>query len=183
MKENQQVKPIIDVEARTVTFKYAGGLPDSVFHLDKAHKDNVIRAALVGYAQTRLVDAAAIGMEDEDGNIIPKDQRVAMKRAAIEELISHYETGTSEWSRKGTGGGGFGSITLEAIARVKGIEYAEAEAMVKKYAEAKFGGDTKKTLAELRKGEQVSKAILAIRAERMPAPKADADAMLDELKS
>lgn len=183
MKENQQVKPIIDVVARTVTFKYAGGLPDSVFHMDKAHQDNNTRAALTGYSQTRLVDAAAIPTLDEDGNAIPREQRVVMKRAAINELIEHYETGTPEWSRKGTGGGGFGSITIEAIARVKGTEYAEAEAMVKKYAEAKFGGDNKKALAFFRDSKTVREAMSAIKAERQSAPKIDADAALDELKS
>lgn len=182
MKENQHVKPVVDVEAGTVTFQVKGH-NDIILDIAKLHPDIVKRAALAGMAQVRIVDAAAVGMADDEGNIIPEAERIALKYTRMEELVNHYHTGTSEWSRKGTGGGGFGSITVEAIARVLGREYAEAEAEVEKYAEKKFGGDTKKALAHIRRGGQVAKAMQDIRAERAPAPKLDADAALDELKA
>lgn len=182
MKENQHVKPVVNVEAGTVTFQVKGH-NDIILDIAKLHPDIVKRAALAGMAQVRIVDAAAVGMTDEDDNIIPEAMRIQLKYSRMEELVNHYHTGTSEWSRKGTGGGGFGSITIEAIARVKGTEYAEAEAMVKKYAEAKFGGDNKKALAFFRDSKTVREAMSAIKAERQSAPKIDADAALDELKS
>ena len=180
MKENQHVKPIINVEAGTVTFQVKGH-NDIVFDINKCHEIIVKRAALAGMAQVRIVDAAAVGMEDDEGNILPEAERIQLKYSRMEALVNHYHTGTSEWSRKGTGGGGFGSITVEAIARVKGVDYAAAEAMVANYAAKHYGGDTKKTLAELRKGKQVQEAMLAIRTERLPMAKLDGDAALAEL--
>ena len=154
MKENQHVKPVVNVEAGTVTFQVKGH-NDIVLDIAKLHPDIVKRAALAGMAQVRIVDAAAVGMADDEGNILPEAERINLKYSRMEALVSHYHTGTSDWSRKGTGSGGFGSITVEAIARVKDVEYAEAEAMVAKYAEAKFGGDTKKALAFFRDGKSV----------------------------
>ena len=179
MKENQHVKPVIDVVTGTVTFQVKGQ-DDLVLHFDRLHPDIVERAALVGMAQVRIVDAAAVGVADDEGNIIPEAQRIAMKYRNMAALIEHYETGTSEWSRVGTGGGGK-SITVEAIARVQNITYEEAEAQVEAFAEKKYDGDTKKALAFLRGGARVSAAIEAIRKERMPAPKVDADKALEEL--
>ena len=179
MKENQHVKPIIDVEAGTVTFKVRG-MDDLVLHADKLHPDIIKRAALVGMAQVRIVDAAAVGVADEEGNIIPERQRIATKHANMAALINHYHTGTAEWSRVGSGGGGK-SITLEAISRVQNIPYEKAEADVEAYAAKKYEGDTKAALAFLRKGARVAAMIEAIRKERMPQPKVDADEALAEL--
>lgn len=179
MKENQHVKPIIDVIAGTVTFQVKGQ-NDLVLHMDKLSDVVVKRAAMVGMAQVRIVDAAAVGVADDEGNIIPEAQRIAMKYRNMAALIEHYETGTEEWSRVGTGGGGK-SITIEAIARVKGITYEEAEASVAEFAAKKYEGDTKKALAFLRQGSRVAEAMEAIRKERMPQPKVDADAALAEL--
>jgi hypothetical protein len=179
MKENQHVQPVVDVEAGTVTFRTRGH-PDIVLHAAKLHPDVMRRAALVGMAQVRIVDAAAVGMTDDDGNIIPEAGRIALKHERMAALVEHYETGTAEWSRVGQGGGGR-SITVEAIARVRGITYDAAKAETDGFAAKKFNGDTKKALAFLRDGKRVQDAIAAIRAERTKAPKVDADSALDEL--
>lgn len=181
MKVNQQVKPVVDVQAGTVTFQIADGKEPLVLDMAKLHPDIVKQAALVGMAQVRIVDAAAVGAADEDGNIIPADKRIALKRERMSALIEHYHTGTAEWSRAATGGGGGRSLTIEAIARVRQVEYDQAEAMVADFAEKKYAGDTKKALAFLRQGERVAAAMDAIRKERMPAPKVDADKALEEI--
>lgn len=188
MKANQHVQPVVDVAAGTVTFNVKGYDP-IILHADKLHADIMRRAALVGMAQVRIVDAAAVGMADDEGNIIPEADRIALKHKRMAELVSHYETGTAEWSRAGTGIGGGKSITLEAIARIKAVEYDQAEAWVAEYAASGkddkgrgFEGDTKKALAYLRQGKRVAETIEAIRAERMPSPKIDADAALEALK-
>lgn len=181
MKTNQHVKPIINVDAGTVVFNVKGH-GDITLDIAKLHPDIVRRAALAGMAQVRIVDAAAIGMEDDDGNIIPEADRIAMKHAAMLELVEHYHTGTSEWSRKSSGGGvGARSITIEALAKTMSCDYDTAKAQVVKRAEAAFGGDTKKALAKLRESATIQKAILALRAERMPAAKVNADTELDAL--
>lgn len=180
MKVNQQVKPIVDVQAGTVTFQIADGKEPLVLDMAKLHPDIVKQAALVGMAQVRIVDAAAVSAADEDGNIIPADKRIALKRERIEALIAHYHTGTAEWSRAASGGGGR-SLTVEAIARVRQVEYDQAETMVADFAKKKYEGDTRKALAFLRQGERVAAAMEAIRKERLPAPKVDADKALEEI--
>lgn len=185
MKENQHVKPIIDVVAGTVTFQ-TKGMADIVLHADKLHADILKRAALVGMAQVRIVDAAAISSTDKDGRIVPEAERIATKHARMSELVAHYESGTSEWSRVGEGGGGK-SITVEAIAELKKVTYDEAEKYVEEFAatgkdgDGKGFADTKAALAFLRTGSRVRAAIDAIRAKRAPAPKVDADKALDDL--
>ena len=180
LKENQHVKPVIDAAAGTVTFAVKGH-DAMVLDMARLHPDIIRRAALVGMAQVRIVDAAAVGMTDDEGNIIPEDERIALKASRMAALIEHYHTGTAEWSRVGTGGGGK-SITVEAIARVMyDGDYEKAEASVAEYAAKKFEGNTKKALAHLRDGKRVQEAIAAIRAERATAPKVDADEALAEL--
>lgn len=141
----------------------------------KASEKVRAHAAFHGFKQ-RLADAAAMSRDPENG----KAATPAEKEAAIRELAEWYMTGTDDWSRVGLGGGGK-SITVEAIAAEKGIEYDAAEAMVEEFAEAKYGGDTKKALAFLRQGAKVAARIEEIRKSRLPAPKVDADAALAEL--
>jgi hypothetical protein len=181
MKENQQVAPSIDVEAGTVTFHFRGSETPEVLYMDKLHPSILRRAALTGMAQVRLVDAAAIGRTDDDGNLIPEDVRIQMKQHAIGALIAHYHTGTNQWGRTGGSGGGARSITVEAIARVQGCSYEDALEMVDQRAE-KSGKDRKAILAKLRGATAVIKAIGEIRAERAPkVGKVDADAELEAL--
>src|SRR5262245_56068561 len=179
MKENQHVQPIVDVEAGTVTFRTKGH-PDQVLEWAKLSPTVQKRAGLVGMAQVRIVDAAAVPMTDDDGNILSESTRIQMKFDRMGRLIEHYHTGTEQWTLQQAGGGGR-SITIEAIARVKGMDYDTAKAEVEKFAVAKHGGDTKAALAFFRGSKSVSEAMQAIRAERMPAPKVDADKALTEL--
>lgn len=181
MKQNQHVEPVIADDFSTVTFRIADGGEPLVLEMSRLHPAIVQRAAAVGMAQVRIVDAAAIPMTRKDGSIIPESERLAMKRERMAALIEHYHSGTSEWSRVSEGGGGR-SITVEAVARVKGIDYATAEKWCETFAAEKFGGDTKKALAFLREGKRVQDAMRAIRDERAGTPKIDADKALDELK-
>lgn len=191
MKTNQQVKPVIDLAARTVMFEVRGK-PSLVLHLDRLHADIIARAALVGMAQTRIVDAAAIGTTDAEGRVIPQAERIEIKYERMRALIEHYETGTDQWTRGGQGaGGGAGSITIAAIARVRGIMLEEATAAVEAYVDREAACatprfvDVKGALAFLRRGKAVREAIEALRRERdasLPAA-LDADEALAELGS
>jgi len=103
VKDNQTVKPIVNMEAGTVTFEVKGHTP-IILNMSKVHPDNVRRAGFVGMAQVRIVDAAAVGRADEAGNIIPEAQRTATKHARMLKLVEHYESGSPEWHVKGEGG-------------------------------------------------------------------------------
>ncbi len=179
MKENQHVQPIIAEDFKSVMFKTRGHA-DLTLHMDKISDRNKERAACVGFAQVRIVDAAAIPVARKDGSIIPEAERIEMKYTKMRELIEFYETGTEDWTRVSEGGGGR-SITVEAIAAIKGWTYEETEQYVEKFAVDKHEGDTKAALAFLRQGARVAEQIELIRKARMPKPKVDADAALDEL--
>lgn len=138
---------------------------------------NMQYAAFHGLKQ-RGSDGAAISRDPETG----KPATPADKQAAIQEIVTHLESGTDEWRMVGVGGGGK-SITIEAVARVKGVTYDEAEKYVDDYATRNYEGDRKECLAFLREGKRVMEAMAAIRAERAPKPKVDADKALDDLKA
>jgi hypothetical protein len=179
-KSNSIVTHEVDAESGVITF-HVLGVGALKFNPKIVARENRLRAERHGWIQ-RIVDAAAIGVTDSEGNVIPKDQRTRMKYHAMNEIITHYESGSPDWSRAGSGGGQR-SITIEAIARVLDVEYEEATEYVQNHAEKKYGGDTKKALAQLRKGKRVMDAMEEIRRERTPEPKVDADAELEELKA
>lgn len=155
-----------------------------VVTLDPAKISDANKAyAMFHGLKQRMVDAAALSRDPANGAAAsPAD-----KMAAIQAIVEHLESGSAEWSRVGSGGGGK-SITIEAIAQIKGVKYDVAEEYVAEFAKTgkdgkgnAFDGDTKKALAFLRDGKRVREAIEAIRASRTTAPKVDADAALDEL--
>lgn len=180
MKSNQQVEPIIADDFSSVTFKVEGH-PDLVLDMNKLSPEIVRRAACVGMAQVRIVDAAAIGAADKAGNIIPKDERIAKKHAQMAALIAHYESGTTEWSRVKTAGpkGGF---LFEALCKLYGHMKAPSE------IRAWLDGLSDKEQAALREDDTVKPVIEAIKAavvkpEAKEAAKVQAKTLLEALTS
>ena len=153
------------------------GAGSIVFDTSTAHPRLAQRAALHGWKQ-RISDAAAIPRDTETGKSASPEE----KFTAMQALVEHYMTGTDQWSRvRSSEGGGAKSLTIEAIAQVRDISYADAAASVELYAEEKFGGDTKKCLAFFRSAKAVKAAILEIQSKRLPAASVDADEALGEL--
>lgn len=143
----------------------------------RVHANNRQHAELHGWIQ-RITDGAAIPRNTKTGaSATPQEKMEAMK-----ELAEHYMSGADQWRLTASVGEGKG-LTIEAIARVKGVTYAIAEGYVEQFAKAKHGGDTRKALAFLRDGSRVREAMEAIRAERLPQAKIDADAALDEFEN
>lgn len=154
-----------------------------IFDPKKASASNRAHAEFHGWKQ-RGADGAALSRDTDTGQPASPNE----KRERIAALMAFYEEGTDDWSRVGVGGGGK-SLTVEAIAAEKGIDYDAAETMVEEFAKTgkdgkgnAFNGDTKKALAFLRQGAKVGARMEEIRKARMPAPKVDADAALNELK-
>lgn len=170
-----------EVDANGVITYTVLGVGELTFDRNKAAAESRLRAETHGWIQ-RHVDAAAIGVTDANGNMIDKAVRSQMKYEAMRKVIEHYESGATEWNLKGGSGGGR-SLVIEAVARVMKTDYTGAEAMVQKRAEAKFGGDVKKTLAKLRESRDVQAAILDISRERLPAAAVDADEELAAMQA
>lgn len=182
-KANSIVTSSYDEGRNVITFSVLD-VGDVELDLNKVHEANMRRAAIHGWNQ-RIPDAAAIGVTDKDGNVIPKAERNRIKYERMNELCAHYESGTEEWNRRASGEGNGGkSLTLEAIARWKGISYEEAEALVEKHAEI-HKMDKKAALAFFRTGTKTKAAMQEIRDERATksAPKVDPDAMLEEMNA
>lgn len=180
------MKPETKRENSVVTVQHEGnvlvfnvlGVGEIRLDIETMSAENKAHAIMHGMEQ-RIRDAAAIPRDKDTGaSATPQDKFDAMQR-----LAEHYASGATEWSIKRGEGSGIGarSITIEAIARAKDCDYQTAEDMVNRFAMSKFANDRKVALRELAKTPAVQSAILAIKAERMPKPKADGDAMLAEL--
>lgn len=162
-KANSIITTEMNFEAGTITFTVLGVTGERqpiVLDLNAVHDDNKTHAAFHGFKQ-RLPDAAAIARNTETGASASPDE----KYDAMRELADHYMSGSSEWSRRGSGGQGAESgLTLRAIAQVKGCTVPEARAMVDAEA-TKQGKKPAAILAILRTNAKVREAMDAMRAE------------------
>lgn len=179
MKENQTVKPIIADDFSAVSFEVRG-LDTLTLTMSKLHPDIIRRAACVGMAQVRIVDAAAIPAARKDGTIIPADERTAMKHAAMARLIEHYETGTDKWSRVSEAGP-TGGYLFEALCEMYGHMKAPSE------IRAYLDGLSDKEQSALREDDEVSPIIAKLKAAKLAAIPADqrvnTKGLLDTLKA
>ena len=178
MKDNQQIKPVVSDDMTRVTFEVRGGTP-IVLDMTKLHPDIIKRAACVGMAQVRIIDAAAVSRDDGAGGVRSVAEMLELKRERMEALIAHYMTGTAEWTQKRAGGAGTkdtSGITLQAMRRVWPDKDCEGLAFK---LETKRGISRKEAYAEFAKTKEVAAAIAAIKAERSTM---SADDLLDEME-
>lgn len=145
------------------------------FDLSKVHQSNRQQAEVHGWIQ-RISDAAAMSRDPKTGlAATPSD-----KYARMVALRDHYEAGGEQWSRAGTGGTGK-SLTIAAIAELKGVDYATAEQYVDDYAKRNYDGDRKEALEFIRSGPKVAERMAEMRKRTERPANVDADAALDEL--
>lgn len=183
LKDNQQVAPVVSEDGRTVTFHIADGGEPLVLHMDRLSPEVLARAACVGMAQVRIIDAAAVGAQGPDGAILSRAERMALKRERMTALVEHYETGTTEWNRKrvaGTGARDEGGLVIQALVRVYGDTLERAEATITRTMEKK-GLDRKAALKLWAGTDKVAAAMAEIKAERARRAAEGAGAGADEL--
>lgn len=177
MKSNQQIKPVVSDDLSKVTFEILGA-PDLVLDMTKLHPDVIKRAACVGMAQVRIIDAAAVSRADADGNVRTAAEMLTLKRERMEALVAHYMTGTAEWTQKRASGSGAkdtSGLTLQAMRRVWPDKDCEGLAFK---LEQKRRITRKEAYAEFAKTKEVAAAIAAIKAERATV---SADDLLGEM--
>lgn len=178
MKDNQQINPIVAEDGMSIEFQLRG-MPSLKFDLRKVSEINRNRAAAVGFADVRIVNAAAISRNAPDGSVRSPTEMLKLKREKMEALIQHYESGTTEWRVKRTSGGtsrDTSGITLQAMQRVWPDKDCEALAF---RLEQKRGISRREAYAEFAKTKQVAEAIAAIKAERATV---DSDDLLAEME-
>lgn len=180
MKDNQMVKPTIDLDGGCILFEVRNKTPLRL-DMSKVHPDVARRAAFVGMAQVRIVDAAAISRQAPDGHIRSAGEMADLKHLAMAALIEHYESGSPEWVRPRGAGGARDTtgLVVAAMIRVMGIDAVEAERRIEALAE-KRGIDPAGARKLFGETSQVALAILDIKRERL-APGPSADDLLDEL--
>ena len=176
MKDNQQIKPVISDDLSTVTFEVRGKAP-LVLEMGKLHPDILRRAACVGMAQVRIIDAAAVSRDDGAGGVRSPEEMLTLKYERMEALVAHYMTGTGEWNRARAGGGAkdTSGITLQAMRRV--WPDRDPEALISATM-AKRSIERKAALALFAGTKEIIAAIAAIKAERSSV---DADSLLDDI--
>lgn len=112
------------------------GVGELEFDPTKASATNRKRAEVHGWIQ-RIVDTAAIGVTDKDGNVIPRADRNRMKYHSMNEVITHYEGGGEEWSRKGGERvAPDNELVVRAVMAVKGYTYEQAQDGITRQAES-----------------------------------------------
>ena len=162
MRVNQQVQPVIAEDFSRVTFVVNDGGEALTLDMGKLHPDIIRRAACVGMAQVRIVDAAAVSRATKDGRVKSADEMMAEKRENMAALIAHYETGTAEWSRVQEGGPR-GGLLFEALCEVYGHQKAPSD------IRAWLDGLTDKEQAALREDDTIAPVIARIKAAKPKA--------------
>ena len=117
------MKKVIDVVARTITYKFDGDLAPIVQAFENVHPDNQTYAALHGMA-ARVGDNAAIQKSAENNYTVTE----AMRREAVAELVDHYASGSADWSPKAKAKTEKLNPHIAAIAFLRNCTYEEAQA-------------------------------------------------------
>lgn len=188
MKDNQSVGVKVSDAFDSVTFEVRGQ-GTLVLDMGKLHADIIKRAACVGMAQVRIVDAAAVGKADKDGRIVPEAERNAMKFARMKALVDHYNSGTATWERvRVVSGPKEDSIELiqRGIERALQVDADAVNALLDNWTKkllpdgARMFQDRDVYVRFLGKSTKVAQAIAAIKAEAI-VPAVDADEELAAL--
>lgn len=119
----------VNTTGTTITFTF-DGLDAITFDAAKASPEMRLHAEMDRW-QNRLRDNAAIPRKTKPGApVITITEQ--MRRDAVAELVTHYESGATEWNIGGRTRAAPQNPTILAIATRLGVSYAEAEAEVAK---------------------------------------------------
>lgn len=108
-KSNSVVTHDVGAMDEYVTFTVLGA-GKMTLEFAKMSDENQKRAMVHGMIQ-RISDAAAISRNPDTG----KPATAQEKYDRMAQLVAHYESGTSEWSRVGQGGGNKGGYLFRAL--------------------------------------------------------------------
>ena len=133
------MKKVINEAARTITFLFEGDVAPVVFTPGMASTENQDYAILHGFA-ARIGDNAAIAKSKDNGFTVTE----AMRRAAVLELVTHYESGAAAWDVRVASGprAPAQSPVILAIAAKLGVTYEAAQVKVAEMFLAELAGPT-----------------------------------------
>jgi len=178
-KSNSVVTTEVSEDQSRITFRVAGA-GEIVLDLSKMNSAILTRARTHGFIQ-KVSDRAAIPFNKEQNRYATPQE----KFAAMQELVDHFHSGTSEWAMKREGGvgrkpGGLDGILLAAVAEVTGKTVAEVRAIVESGAKAKEITQAQ-FLAALSNAAKVKPVVERMRAEQAASADLDGDELLEGL--
>lgn len=166
-KSNSVITHSVDGDTITFTVLGVGSLQ---FNKTKASMENRGHSEDHGWTQ-RISDAAAIPRDPETGESATAEQ----KYEAMQRLVAHYESGTSEWSRRPAAGEGqTGGLLFKALCVMSSETKTPAE--IREW----MAGKTKAQLSALRNQPKIAEVINSLRPVSLEV---DTDALLDELNN
>jgi hypothetical protein len=127
------MKKAIIAGTSTIQFTFEG-LDPITFDANKCSEENNDYAVLHGY-MARLGDAAALSRTLPNGTVRTITEE--MRREAVQELVTFYESGTAEWDMKRKAAPQNPAIL--ALATKLGKTYAETQAYIAEKAMAELG--------------------------------------------
>ena len=110
------------ISGSIITFTFEGEA-SVVFDASRAHADTMSAAMMHGFSQ-RIGDNAAIPKSADNNWTITE----AMRREAVLELVTHYESGTEAWNIPGTGRKLVQNAVILQLATTAGISYEAMQA-------------------------------------------------------
>ena len=113
----------VETQGTKIVFSF-DGCDAITFDATKAHPNMAQHAQMHGW-EARIRDNAAISRKQKDGTVITVTE--AMRRAAVEEMVNHYESGADQWNLRASRAPVQNPVFLDIAAR-RGCTYAEAEA-------------------------------------------------------
>jgi hypothetical protein len=122
------------IVGQVVTFTFDEGVAQVSFDCGLLSRENKEYAVPFAMGH-RLGDNAAIAKSKENNFRVTE----AMRRAAIVELIEHYQTGSVDWSPKAGTRKAPQNATILAIAVKRGCSYEQAEAYIAEKMLAEMG--------------------------------------------
>ena len=126
------------INGNLISFVFEDGVEALTFDRSKL-ASNLVESAVMHGMMQRLGDAAAIARTKENGFTVTE----AMRRAAVQELVAHYESGSTDWNLK--------TRTVRTVTKLnplvynlsvkRGITYEEAEVLWNNAAIAALMGE------------------------------------------
>ena len=156
-----------EINDNTIALQFANG--ETLTLRGDALNADIQQYAMMHGLKQKLVDAAAISRNPENGRAASIDDKFAAVKAVYDRLLA------GQWNAAREGGGQSGGLLFKALCRM----YAgKAPEQIMAYLAGKT--DAEKTA--LRKNPKVAAVIEAIRAETGKAASIDTDELLGELE-
>jgi len=169
METKRQNAITAEINGNAIALQFANG--ETLTLRGDALNADIQQYAMMHGLKQKLVDAAAISRNPENGRAASIDDKFAAVKAVYDRLLDGQWNAT----REGGGGGGSGGLLFKALCRMYSNKSPEQIA-------AFLAGKTDADKTALRKNPKVAAIIEELRAETGKAAAIDTDELLNELE-